>query len=478
MPFLPMDWTEEQKQQGLNVSGSGANGTDMSGGSAGIGTKSSGSWVNLNKYLDANKEQGQGIGEKVAGTVNQSGQEAKSAIDQTKNEFNQALESGTIKNLGTAKNEGTNIVNTAKTLVDPSDANRSFSKKITTGGPSSLRDEDLSRWDEITNAQYKGPENYSKLGSFSGTGEKLSKLNNNLQNLDTESGRNTLLTQSFNNPGYSYGERGLDNMLMSGNDMAKQALAKSKEDNKSVSSDWQLAQDQGAALAGERKTVLDDLRNWSKEFVQQASANKEQESDISASANKNAVDRIAKNIKDYQDGKSDLSPETLKYMNLGTQTQVFNVDPSQFLGASDPRLAVSRSQAIQLDALNKLAKSSGLAPTTKYETDPNKVGGDVFNEAGFKEATAQAGKDYQTAFNSEPAIDFQGKLMTPAKTREAIDSRKALIGNENYAQESLIASINNLESQLSAWMQSKGVSNSAVGSGLPIGIPNRLLGGK
>lgn len=112
------------------------------------------------------------------------------------------------------------------------------------------------------------------------------------------------------------------------------------------------------------------------------------------------------------------------------------------------------------------------------ETNSSKVGGNVFDEKGFKEATSQAAKDYEVAYNNEPSIEFQGKLKTPSQAKKSIDSFKTLLGNPNYVQESLIRDINYLESQLSNWIQSKGYTR-FIGSPAHIaGIPSRILGGK
>ena len=213
MPYLQTQDEEELKKQqetgSQNISGQS---TVLSSGSAPKGERSSGSYVNLNQYLDANKGKSEVMGEKIAGDISSQGQKAREGVTNTLTDFKQLADQGTISGLDTAQNEASDIVSAARTKGN-------------------LEQAQLNRFKDISNAAYKGPADLTGSSKYAGTEQQIQKAQEARQNANTDEGRFNLLQNAYARPTYSQGQKNLDNLLITGNEGAKNKI-QSTEFNK------------------------------------------------------------------------------------------------------------------------------------------------------------------------------------------------------------------------------------------------------
>lgn len=149
--------------------------------------KQSGSWVNLNQYLDANKDQATAMGNKIADTVEQTAVKANNSINSLK-----ANAPGVIS-----------AVKTDDWFSNP-DANKkeAYASLKNTGG-------------------YNGPDSIDKIAGFQDVQQNVNKADTQVKNAGTEIGRFNLLQDAYNRPQYSQGLKKLDNVLLQQNTESK-----------------------------------------------------------------------------------------------------------------------------------------------------------------------------------------------------------------------------------------------------------------
>lgn len=225
MPINPLDDTnssddtdnQDQLNQdkkntisdGSSVNVSGSTGQTVTGGvSSGTPAPSqqtptsSGSFVNLNKYIDANADQGAGLGGKVAQTVQSSANQGLSDLGQSAKEYSTDVQSAGVNPSDyTAQNVYSTV---QKDLQNPSAVSQDDINNFTTVA---------SKANALTNNTDTAPKALSDLNSYQTADSELTQAQQNAQLTNSESGRNTLLQQAYNSPNYSQGETSLDQLL-------------------------------------------------------------------------------------------------------------------------------------------------------------------------------------------------------------------------------------------------------------------------
>lgn len=197
MPFYLKQDEEEQKKQQNNPSISGSNVIINSSNPANTVTsfsptqKSSGSFTNLQTYLDANKEKAAEMGANVSGKVDSSAIDASAQISNLGNNLQQV-------NKVTDESLNNDFYN------DPTKANKEAYTSIKSG--------------------YTGPNEISKVDGYSGAIDSWNKASQNLKNASTEDGRKELLKEAYNRPSYTSGQNALDQSLVQNNAESKAAF--------------------------------------------------------------------------------------------------------------------------------------------------------------------------------------------------------------------------------------------------------------
>lgn len=161
---------------------------------------SSGSFTNLQNYLDANADQQ--FGQQVAGKVGATVDEANTAQDQAKSGFNSDVDKNTTKEnkdlLETEKNDPLSVAN------------------------------NQDQYDQFTkqrDATYSGPKDFVSSDYYQPAYASTKKASDTADSTTTESGRKAYLSQEYARPDYSSGLQKLDNLLIQNDPNSKQAFA-------------------------------------------------------------------------------------------------------------------------------------------------------------------------------------------------------------------------------------------------------------
>lgn len=191
MPFLP-DLLEDEEgavqDQPVLSSTSNAPITGQSKPTDSKGT-SSGQFSNIQKYLESNKPQSEGLAKGITENISQGLTGAKNSISQASSDLKSQAQDNTININESVLNQVSN---------DPINA-------------------DVNAFSQMRDAQYKGP----VINDYT---EDEYKLNQGQQRLDLtkdEAGRSTLLKDVYNRPTYTKGEAKLDQVLLQNSDSAR-----------------------------------------------------------------------------------------------------------------------------------------------------------------------------------------------------------------------------------------------------------------
>lgn len=333
MPFAAPIMSEEEElknknQNGVNISGeSGTFSTGVPGQNAGDSSKpqkgSGDKFANIQSYLDANKDQGDQMGAKVAGDVSQSADTATQKVQ----DFTQKA----------PKVEA----------YDPSAAYQN----VTT-----LSDQDKSAYNQAKGG-YKGPQTVDQVEGYQDTQKAASQAASQVQNAGTEQGQRELLKQTYARPSYSAGENALDQTIVQNSpnsrkgfeDLSqKYAGINSLFDNASTDIGGKVNQsitqglaNQRAIAEGEAK-VLPDILN-----------------PIRARADQQTKDNVARIGTISEDlGDDVLSDDTLAMLGLGEGQKLWDMNLSNYLtpnytevGINNAATADERAKYAALTAL-------------------------------------------------------------------------------------------------------------------------------
>lgn len=380
MPFLPTNnlLSEEEKkkqqEQGNNlISGEGGNtfslGLPTTAPTKPGGPKQSGSFTNLNSYLDANKEQSNQLGSDVSNKITDVGNQARNQFGVSKDQFGQKVNAGTIQNIDSAVGDASNTVNKAYTL----------------GAGNNFNQDELSRFKEVTNAQYKGPNKIEDESDvYNPANELNSKVNQYSKLSETDDGRGQLLSEIYKRPTYSQGQVTFDNLLLGGNQQSKQKLSDARNQVADVKDLFSgLVQDSNS-LVGSVKNKTDDVRNQAQAFTNQnqVQRNQQVESRLGEVNNNwdNEYNSLLKTFNDSDGGKNlSLTPEQMARLSVNEQQQIFTMlkdnDGSNYLrkNAFDASRVISKDEQAQLSALDMLANQYYGNQLNKY-TNPDIAG--------------------------------------------------------------------------------------------------------
>jgi hypothetical protein len=233
MPYAAPSLMEEdelkKKEQngGVNISGestsfsTGVPGQEASG--AKPKTGSGAKFANIQSYLSANQQQGNQMGEKIAGDVSQN---ADQAIDKT-NQFQAAAPK--------------------VDAYDPTDAY----KNVT-----SLNDQQKSQYN-TAKAGYQGPQQLDQVAGYGDAQSATAKAAGQVQNAKTEEGQRALLKDTYKRPSYSAGENALDQTIMQNSAGSKQGFENLAQKYSGINSIFDTAsQSVGNAVNQSKQTGL------------------------------------------------------------------------------------------------------------------------------------------------------------------------------------------------------------------------------
>jgi hypothetical protein len=316
--------------------------------------KGSGSFTNLQKFLDANKNSqfGQTVANKIQGKISDAG----SAIGKAQNEFTGAVESG-LKDI----RAGADIVN------------KEINSNTTSQQLNAIA-EDKNKSASITNAgqgQYKGPTQLDTQGSVRNQVQGATDL---AKLTGSEDGRFVLLKNLFNKQGYTRGQQNLDNLMLQNNAKAQGALQGARRQANTLGYDYNsvtnAAMEQANKAAEEATNIGRNVRDSLGGVISKIDTNI---SDTLRNAKYDAEDTNDL-IQNYtsRNTRGFTGNEYLDKLMLGTNSiNFYGLDPKDYLKVADPTKTnvATPEQIAQLNALKKITGNLDIGESKKVLTD-------------------------------------------------------------------------------------------------------------
>ncbi len=253
MAFYNQDEEDQQnpEQQGAAQNAPSGSGL-ISGGSSGSSPNTPqaagspdkpGNFVGLKDYLNANKPQAAKLGDQVAGNVQGVVAGAQGELGGLGDKFKQEADKGQISNIGTGQQEAEGIIGKTSAL----------------GAGQKLSDEDKSRFGQIAGAQYQGPNQLSDTSFYQPAAQKVSDAQKTADLTKSEPGTQQLLSNIFNQPNYTTGEKRFDNYLLKSKD-TQDKLAAARAPAAQFQSQLDTANQGATDYATQQKATADKLR--------------------------------------------------------------------------------------------------------------------------------------------------------------------------------------------------------------------------
>lgn len=361
---MAVEWDLEDEEEEQSSTGSG---TQIAGAPAVMSGSeqpsdqpgsSSGSYTNLQKYIEANK--GRDFGGDVANKINTETQEGLNQLNQRENEFKTSVDQGSV-----------NFDDDLKVKI--------------TESPQSLSQEEKDRAQNIRMGAYKGPEDfgggvddpYAQLRQYFGGLEQTKGA------IQSDGGQKALLSKYYDRPTYTQGEKSLDSYILGSQfkpvQDAKNSLgsaidtysqktgelnkyaSNAKEKSKASTSDYYsllgldssgTAKQRGDASPGLIQSALQKIDNQ---------------------ANKRRSDLNTQLSQARAVGRDLSSSGSGIFQNLGGVDRTYGVDPNRYLTGT-PEANLNASSTATQDDLARMQALSELAGLPQTYLDPSLVG--------------------------------------------------------------------------------------------------------
>lgn len=343
----------EGEQQQLSSPSSTVNSATSAGPAPAAKPAASGVYTNLQKYLEANRDQSPSAA--ISNRIGEQAQQAKSQLQSGVNQFNQQVSGG-------------------YTPVDKSYVDKAISN------PNSLTEEERAQVIAQRNNQYKGPQDLSGVKDFNVNAG--SETNEALKATENEPGQYSLLQRFVNRPGYSRGEQGLDQMLLKSTDQGQQDFANVRQQYGGVAGEYDAAQKAARDQAAAKKAEVE--------------AGSKYANDQLTGATKGINDSVAARIQQYMQDRQNSYNQQKAALDAYSPTARMGIDPYNYLSMSanpDAVNSMTADEAARLNALQGLMEQ----PTQDYSQagsyDPTKAV--TFDQSGFGNAVSQADSAYR-----------------------------------------------------------------------------------
>lgn len=390
MPYLPYSDLDEQKkkaEQGGEVNISGTSTSLNQGAQNAAAPKpvtSSGSWTNLNQYLDANKEQASQMGSEIARTV-------------------ETAASGAQNKINSLASEKQNL-----SAVDPNNY---------LADPTKNTDGDIQTYQKLKGTGgYEGPNDISGTANYADALKNTQDAYQKVQNAGSEEGRIQLLQDQYKRPTYTRGAQVLDNSLLQGN-------AESKQNLNAINQKY-------SGLNALLDSTVTDVGNSINTAKQQALTNKKSIQDAEGSAwtsllnpiqdrasaqnvaNRELISRITADAKDES-----LSDESLKLMGVDVGQRIYDLNLANYLKADSSLVGVNNAanadERSRYLALQRLIQDPS---RTEITADGKAINPLFFDKARFDKENAAKAQDManifaNTSFGGDYQFNHQGGVI-------------------------------------------------------------------
>lgn len=415
-------------------------------------SNSTGSWTNLQSYLNANAGQGDQVGSQIASTVGGQAQTAKNDVDSAASDFQNNVDANTVnadpdlvnKAITDAENAGQSPSSAGGASGSGSQPSPTYSipengsssglqvsgLPVSSGDPTSVpvgipennmtltpsEPNEVSGFQSQENAAYNGPTDFTKSAGYGQAQNDINSAQTALGELGSESGRDVLLQNQYSGAsanGYNQGEKNLDQALLEGSPQAQSAL-------QGVQSQWSgIGNILGTATNNENSAAANavsvDAATSAAAKAALAAANNNFQNTVTGqltSDQQSYSSLLAEAQKDLQ--SNTFTPAVLQALGLSQGEHTYGADPSQFFSAGvNPTLynTANAQQYAEATALANLA--GGTAQSflpSQYESQAGTASPFTFNNSGFNNAIQQ-GK----TFEQSDVQNLLGLLNAPNK---------------------------------------------------------------
>lgn len=384
--------TPGQSQTDISLGGGGSGTVSAGGGNVGGGASpsppqpqkpsSSGSWTNLQSYLDANADQGAQVGSQIAGTIGNQATTAQNDVNSAASDF-------------------TNNVNANTVNANPDLVNRAIKDATSLTAGSNYNPDDLTGFQSQANATYNGPTDFTQSAGYGQAQKDLSTAQSSLDQTKSETGRDVLLQNQYKNAstnGYNQGEQNLDQLLLEGNPTNQKTFS-------DLNNQWSGI---GNILSDTTNTQNAAAQNAISANAATAAAAKAAlggaTTDFQNNLNTGLQEALAKNSTAYQAAVAQakagaMTPELMAALGIRPGESLFNTDLSQFISQNSPETIQQSANVDQYAQYAALSKLAGTNPTLL--TDPAQSGVyDPYNVSGNGGAALMAASaNYNQARN-------------------------------------------------------------------------------
>lgn len=304
----------------------------------------SGSYQNLNSYLDAN--QGSDFGQQFTGKLNDSVTGANQAQQEASQSFKQKSDAGSVYD---------NPSYTTSISQDPA----AFASNAG----------NVSGFQNQLNAQYKGPYSYSDDASdYQKAYGSTRKAQQETSAAQSEPGRFALLNNYFGSPTYNRGQTTLDNLLLQGNEQTQQGINQARENANQSAASFQNQSAELGNYAAQNLGKTESARNTARNAL----GLDEQGQFKEDSDYKTQQGKLTKEAEDFEAAKDSKRNAALsEYLSPndvgGWSSDLYGADPGSYLsyqGATAKNVQDPQTRA----RINALEQLSGSAATTPWET--------------------------------------------------------------------------------------------------------------
>lgn len=375
---------------GGNVGGSG-----QAAQTAAAKPSSSGSWTNLQSYLDANAGQGDQVGSQIAGSVNQQGQTAQNDINNASSDFTNNV------NANTVQQDSTGV---AKDISDATGA-----KAGSTQDPN-----DVSNFQSQANASYGGPTDFTQDQYYGQAQQDANTATQAADETGSEAGREVLLGDQYNNAsqnGYNQGEQNLDQMLLENSSGAQAALSPLASQWGGLNTALGTAATSGDAAAAAGVTTDQATAAAANQALQAGIATGTTNINSELTAGQAAQDANYQAIEQGLEN-GNLSAAQLQALGLTPGQQDYGVTNTQIASFLNPEGApLNVNQTATTDNYAEAAALAALASGQSYASTAN------LGLTGTAPASAAPGPTYNVGgFNADVSVN-QASLQQADKTQ-------------------------------------------------------------
>lgn len=378
MPYLPYDEEEKKKAADTGqVSLGGDSNTTINQSAQNVAApkpvERSGSWTNLNTYLDANKQQGDQMGQTIASNITQKADDATSKIN------NLATKTATV-----AAYDPNDVYSRVTNLSDTDKTN--YRAQKATGG-------------------YTGPNSIEKVDGYADTDKAQTQASEAVNNAKNEYGQQQLLKDTYNRPQYTAGQNKLDQVLLQNSAGSKQALEGVANrfsgitdlfnaTSKNVGQSLNTANQQ--ALANKQNVLTGEKNQWDS-LINPIQARADQMN----KDNPALINRISSDLSDDV-----LSDETLSRLGLTEGTNLYETNLNSYFNPNNTQVglneAANSDERVKYKAIMDLFDDTS---RNQINTQGSQINPTGFNKEKFdKDITEQSGR-YNAWSAEQPKID-------------------------------------------------------------------------